>query len=472
MSLTAVLFLLLLCFGYRLVFNNKYRAEFILISSLIFLFWIQPKSAIRGFDFWIPYATLFLGILAWVIISPREMLIEKTNIKTILAILIFITLLGLTQYLPWIDLGNYFSSPPLAEILVVGVVSVFLFLIFAKISQKPGFWTAAIILISTFIILKSQQAAFYASKILRQLSRQSTNLANSTEIVWIGYSYFAFRILHTLIDWRKGRLKEIRLMDYINYVTFFPSFLSGPISRLEYFAQTYFPGGESVRINNDLFEGVQRLLLGIFQKFIVGDFLATFAINQNLAHQITSPVWMWMSVIAYSVRLYFDFSGYTHIAIGLARILGIQLPENFDKPFRAPTLTLFWNKWHITLTQWFRSYYFNPVSRKMKRALKNIDPRIILLVMQLTTMILIGLWHGISINFVVWGVWTGGGLFIQNQISSYFKKHTKDGRYLWQESGLVKIVSISFTFLFVSLGWVWFALPTIDDSMQVLKVLF
>ena len=326
-------------------------------------------------------------------------------------------------------------------------------------------------MIAIFIVQKNQAAAVEASKLLRNLSQQSINLANAREIVWVGYSYFAFRIIHTLIDWRKNRQIETRLLDYLNYLLFFPSYLAGPISRFDYFMESYETDREAISAQEDLIPGMNRLIIGIFQKFIVSDFLYTFALNQNLADQISSRGWMWFSVLIYSLRLFFDFSGYTHIAIGLARIIGIRLPENFDKPFLAPTLTIFWNRWHITLTQWFRSYYFNPISRKIKRTYKSLDQRIILFFMQLTTMILIGFWHGINLNFVYWGIWTGAGLFLQNQISTFFKKKSNKGGYLWQKNPLIKAISTGLTFLYVSLGWVWFALPTVEQSLWVFKVL-
>ena len=181
---------------------------------------------------------------------------------------------------------------------------------------------------------------------------------------------------------------------------------------------------------------------------------------------------MWFVVIVYSLRIYFDFNGYTNIAIGLSRLLGIRLPENFNKPYLSPTLSIFWNNWHITLTQWFRAYYFNPMTRFLRTKFKSLNSQFIKAFMQITTMLLIGLWHGISANFIAWGAWNGIGLFFQNRITRFIAGKTKDGKPLWRISAIYKTISTTITFLYITLGWVWFALPNLDDSVQVFLILF
>jgi alginate O-acetyltransferase complex protein AlgI len=104
----------------------------------------------------------------------------------------------------------------------------------------------------------------------------------------------------------------------------------------------------------------------LFKKFVIADALALIALNDMLATQVNSTGWMWVHLYAYAFQIYFDFSGYTDIAIGIGRLVGINLPENFLSPYTKPSLTQFWNNWHITLTQWFRSYFFNPFNRWMR----------------------------------------------------------------------------------------------------------
>lgn len=174
----------------------------------------------------------------------------------------------------------------------------------------------------------------------------------------------------------------------------------------------------------------------------------------------------------YSFRIFFDFSGYTDIAIGMGSLLGIQLPENFDKPYRKPNITLFWNSWHMTLAGWFRSYYFNPVTRALRSQPRNIPLPLIIFFGQLSTFILIGLWHGITWNFTIWGIWHGLGLFIHNRWTEFIRSKQSPGDSQSKFKPLIRVASIFLTFNFVSLGWVWFALSTPEQSWHVLQMLF
>jgi len=192
--------------------------------------------------------------------------------------------------------------------------------------------------------------------------------------------------------------------------------------------------------------------------------LAFFALNATNAYQVESAGWMWLLLVAYAFRIFFDFAGYTHIAIGLGMLFGVVLPENFDRPYYKPNITAFWNSWHMTLTQWVRSYYFNPVTRWLR---EHKTPMLaVILLGQLTTMLLIGLWHGITWNFIAWGLWHGVGLFIHNQFMSLIKT-----RPVQINSRMAQPIGVFATFTFVSIGWVWFALPQPVDAAHVFNIL-
>jgi D-alanyl-lipoteichoic acid acyltransferase DltB (MBOAT superfamily) len=181
---------------------------------------------------------------------------------------------------------------------------------------------------------------------------------------------------------------------------------------------------------------------------------------------------MWLLLYCYSLRIYFDFSGYTDIAIGLGRLLGIRLPENFASPYLKPNLTQFWTSWHMTLTGWFRNYFFNPLTRALRSGQADLPVPLVILMAQISTMVLIGLWHGVTAGFVLWGVWHGAGLFIQNRWSHFMKDHLP----AWGRTGagqkVLTYASIFLTFHFVSLGWLFFTLPTPDNVWNVMAVLF
>jgi alginate O-acetyltransferase complex protein AlgI len=207
------------------------------------------------------------------------------------------------------------------------------------------------------------------------------------------------------------------------------------------------------------------LVIGLFLKFVLADGLAFFALNGTNAWQVQTAGWAWVLLIAYAFRIFFDFAGYTHIAIGLGLLFGVLLPENFDRPYLKPSLTAFWNSWHITLAQWFRAYYFNPLTRWLRT--RQVQVWLIILIGQLSTMALIGLWHGITLNFLAWGLWHGTGLFAHNLWAQFCK-----ARNLTIDERIAGPLGVATTFLYVSLGWVWFALPAPEDAGRLFSLLF
>ena len=150
--------------------------------------------------------------------------------------------------------------------------------------------------------------------------------------------------------------------------------------------------------------------------------------------------------------------------------MGINLPENFNSPYLKPNLTLFWNSWHMTLTQWFRSYFFFPLQRGNWASRIRMTPWLLILILQVSTMVLIGLWHGVALNFVLWGDWHGTGLFIHNR----WKARAGAVFSTWAESPFRKNIlgagGIFLTFHYVTLGWIFFALPA-DQIFTAIKML-
>ena len=224
--------------------------------------------------------------------------------------------------------------------------------------------------------------------------------------------------------------------------------------------------------SKDTVQNLTRLSRGLFRKFILADTLAVFAVSSINAAQVKSAGWLWVMTIAYSLQLFLDFAGYTDIAIAAGGFLGFNLPENFNRPYLQPNLTQFWNRWHISLTQWIRAYFFNPLTRYLRRN-SQIPVIIIVLITQLSTMIVIGLWHGISLNFLIWGIWHGLGLFIHNRWSNTLGLRIKTlGEKQHRLQPLIHASSILLTFCYTSIGWVWFSLPETDQAWHTLLRLF
>jgi alginate O-acetyltransferase complex protein AlgI len=445
------------------------RSLALLGVSAFLIYWLQPVQENVTLTFWLPTATLVVTMLTWLLTSTPDVRGWKQNLPALAVLLGVVVLLDLNRYFKLDQI--FITATPRPQWLGVlfFVLWGFAFLI-ARFRQFPTvlFVIAAIGLLILFILVKVPSVL---SLIIETVSAfRGKEAGGSVSLAWLGFSYVSFRLLHTILDRKAGRLPSVPLADYVNYVIFFPSFTAGPIDRLERFTRDL---NNPVELDRESWVEVgRRFFLGAFKKFVIADALAWIALNDVFAQQINSSAWMWLLLYSYSLRIYFDFSGYTDIAIGLGRLLGIQLPENFASPYLKPNLTQFWNSWHMTLTQWFRSYFFNPLTRAMRSSNQSMSPYLMILVAQISTMVLIGLWHGVTVGFVLWGLWHGAGLFIQNRWSDYMKDHTPVwGRTLTGER-ILRYAGIFLTFNFVSLGWLFFTLSTPAKVWSVIAVLF
>jgi D-alanyl-lipoteichoic acid acyltransferase DltB (MBOAT superfamily) len=392
----------------------------------------------------------------------------------LIALLIILGLpavIALTRY--FLPNPVFTAAPPPRFVLFLAFIFAFsIFILLISWLSRRFLWILSaviILLIVILIILKMPALSLQTSILIRTLTNRSIENASFTDLRWLGISYIAFRLIHVLRDKQNGRLPELSLSEFATYVVFFPSLAAGPIDRAERFAQDL--RKEFFLTQDETFIGGQRILMGLFKKFVIADALAFIALNDALATQVRTTGWMWIIVYAYTFQIYFDFSGYTDIAIGIARLVGIQLPENFAAPYLKPNLTQFWNSWHMTLTQWFRSYFFNPFNRWM-RGFKNMSAWQMILIGQVATMLLIGLWHGITLNFVFWGFWHGLGLFIQNRWSDLIRTRYPNLQQDARLRPVLQIGGIVLTFHFVALGWVFFALTEPAVSWQVFLKLF
>ena len=477
------------------------------------MYWMQPSMPIRYMDFWLPTAALALTVWVWVStrhphpddashralslegrgesaslpLSGREMKgLGDSEGGSVLIILLSLLLVALLRYIEPLCCLTATRPPQIGAVaLALGGIAIFAW----GLGKGKSIWVVngfAAFLILLLVVYKTPALAQAVSTGLRVLSGQETDLATSLDIRWLGFSYLAFRLVHVLRDGASKasqsakRLPELALDEFVIYALFFPAYTAGPIDRVQRFVgdlravatqeKALVEFIETKRLRETLLPAGQRIALGIFKKFALADGLALIALNDTNAVQLTAPGWGWVLLYAYALRIYFDFSGYTDIAIGIGMLAGIKLPENFESPYFKPNLTAFWNSWHITLAQWFRAYYFNPLTRTL-RGRKLPIPAVIFLT-QVTTMILIGLWHGVTWNFFIWGAWHGVGLFIHNRWSDRFR-----ARYAaWEVSPRVKAVlkgaGTLLTFHFVTLGWVWFALSIPTISLTALQIMF
>jgi D-alanyl-lipoteichoic acid acyltransferase DltB (MBOAT superfamily) len=443
-----------------------------MVASVLIIYWLQPVSPIRRLDFWLPTASLALVILTWILTKPAGNALKRADVITGGVIAVVIVLLCLPHYFGILCCLTPTRPPAIEQVLLaIGLVTI-ISIISVRFKTGNTRWINAFsfLILGLFILLKYEPLSAMVSSFLRSVSGQSIELASSTDIRWLGFSFLAFRLLHTLRDRIGGRLPTLSLQEYVIYTIFFPSFTAGPIDRVQRFVQNL---QQPFRLSGEAaIHGARRILIGIFYKFVLADCLALFALNSNNADLINSAGWLWIMLIAYTLRIFFDFSGYTHIALGAGHLVGIQLPENFEKPYLKQNITLFWNSWHMTLAAWFRAYFFNPITRSLRSQPANLPLPLIIFIGQMGTFILIGLWHGITWNFAIWGAWHGFGLFIHNRWSEFMRlkgSHMENLPHLMQ---LLNIGSTALTFIYVSLGWIWFTLSTPYQSWAILLKLF
>lgn len=447
--------------------RGAWRTYLLLAVSVVAVYWLQPTLPLRSFDFWLSSLTIALVLLTWALTSPFTAWRDRQN-WTALGIIVGVSaLVALTRY--WLPDVWSLTTPPRFVLFLVFVLVISIGIsALAWLTQRQT-WILAftiLLLIVILIILKSPALALQTNIFFRTLMHRPIESALATDLRWLGFSYIAFRLIHVLRDKQVKRLPELSLGEFATYVVFFSTLAAGPIDRAERFAGDL--RKEFRRTQEETLYGGQRLAVGLFKKFVLADTLALFALNDALATQVRTAGWMWIVVYAYAFQIYFDFSGYTDIAIGIARLAGVKLPENFAAPYRKPNLTQFWNSWHMTLTQWIRSYFFNPFNRWL-RGHRSIPAWMMILFGQVATMLIIGLWHGITLNFIIWGLWHGLGLFLQNRWSDFAKTRfviAPAQQYLLQVGGVL------LTFHFVALGWVFFALSNPTLSWIVFGKLF
>ena len=472
MTIIQILIVAAAALFWGLVMRERGRKYFLLIASVLVIFWLQPALPLRGFDFWIPIVTLVITVFSWYVTATEESRHEKKNWIVIAILAGTVFLLNLTRFLPFDSILTPSRPPQTLTLILVVAFSSIIFLLVTRLTRfNATLISISIIgLIAIFLAIKIPALAYWVSYGIRSLTHQSLAEAKAIDLRWLGFSYVAFRIIHTLRDRQMGRLPAVDLAEYVTYVIFFPSFTAGPIDRIERFIKDL---RKPASLGNDeLLIAGQRFMIGLFKKFVVADALALIALNDMNALQVRSAGWMWILLYAYAFQIYFDFSGYTDIAIGIARFLGINLPENFASPYLKPNLTQFWNNWHMTLTQWFRAYFFNPVTRWLRSWNRPMPAPAMIALTQVATMLLIGFWHGVTWNFALWGLWHGVGLFIHNRWSDMTKVRAGEWATTPFRKNILNISGVVITFNFVALGWIFFALSSTSTSMQVFLMLF
>jgi D-alanyl-lipoteichoic acid acyltransferase DltB (MBOAT superfamily) len=267
----------------------------------------------------------------------------------------------------------------------------------------------------------------------------------------LGISFFTFTQIAFLVDAWRGEAREYSATHYALFVTFFPHLLAGPIlHHKEMMPQFALPERQRVQWDN-IARGLALLVLGLAKKVLVADSLAPWADAGFAAIPQLGFADAWIATLAYTLQLYFDFSGYTDMALGMALMLNIRMPQNFDSPYATTNIRDFWRRWHMTLSRFLRDYLYVPLGGNRSGPAASAAA-------VMATFLLGGLWHGANWTFVAWGALNGAGLVVHR---------------LWQRTGLALPGPLAWlvTFAFVNLCWVFFRAPSLAEAAALASTL-
>ncbi len=277
----------------------------------------------------------------------------------------------------------------------------------------------------------------------------------------VGISFFTFQSLSYTIDVYRGELKPLpSLLDYAFYVSFFPQLVAGPIVRARDFAPQI---RRPLAVTREMFaRGVFLIVIGLFKKAVISDYISINFVSRIFDNPgLYSGVENLLGLYGYALQIYCDFSGYSDMAIGIALLLGFRFPMNFNAPYVSAGITEFWRRWHISLSTWIRDYIYITLGGNRKGKARTYVNLII-------TMLLGGLWHGASLNFVVWGAMHGAALAAHKYFRTEILHHAKD----YRPRGLRRPAAVLLTFHFVCFTWIFFRCDSFADCGVMLRQIF
>ena len=280
-------------------------------------------------------------------------------------------------------------------------------------------------------------------------------------ILPLAISFFTFEFIHYIVDVYKGKIKPHNFKEFLAFIMFFPTMVAGPIKRF----QDFVPKMENATFSfKDLSSGITRIIIGLAKKIIIADSMDLWIqpIQSITGIAGADSYTLWIALFAYGIKIYSDFSGYSDIAIGSARLFGITIPENFAYPYFQANIRRFWRCWHISLTKWIIDYIYIPLGGSkcsFKRTAFNI----------LAAMSISGIWHGAAWHFVLWGLYHGFLLALNSFYRQKIKPHIA---WIDKFSIVINPISTVFTFILVTFGWALFVMPIENFKNALPKLLF
>jgi alginate O-acetyltransferase complex protein AlgI len=342
----------------------------------------------------------------------------------------------------------------LASIIVDFILSKKIY--YADSEKTKKRWLIFSIIVNVSILLYFKYSNFFIENLDTFLHHFGMKEIKWTHVALpIGISFFTFHELSYIIDVYRGVNKPMKkISDYAVYILLFPQLIAGPIIRYKEIAHQIIDRKNQETIDNKLI-GMLRFIIGLSKKVLIANAIGAevdsiFAMDVNSLSTGT----VWFGIIAYSMQIYFDFSGYSDMAIGIAQMIGFKFPENFNNPYISQNITEFWRRWHMSLSRWMRDYLYIPLGGNQ------VNTKLHLYFNLWFVFIISGFWHGASWNFVVWGAYHGFFLILDRLF--YTKVTERIGR----------IPSTIINYVIVLVGWVFFRADTLPHAFGLIKHMF
>lgn len=400
---------------------NSVEFLFLFLPTLLLVFFWLARFSHRFAAIWLTAGSLFF--YGWW--SP-------VYLWLLLASIIFNYLVGYA-----LANGNDIGSPRRRYLLALGVIGDLALL---------GYYKYANFFIETFNVSLGSSYSF-------------------TEIILpLGISFFTFTQIAFLVDAARGEAREFDFIHYILFVTYFPHLIAGPVLHHKEMMPQFGQASTYRYSNKHLTVGLTIFAMGLFKKVVLADGVAAYATPVFAAAEqgeILNLFQAWGGALAYTLQLYFDFSGYSDMAIGLSYMIGVRLPLNFNSPYKAVSITDFWRRWHMTLSRFLRDYLYIPLGGSRKGPTRRY-------VNLMITMLLGGLWHGAGWTFVLWGGLHGIYLVIHH---AWQALRVRLGHDIARTQIAGRIMGITLTFLAVVVGWVFFRAQTLDGALAILRAM-
>lgn len=359
---------------------------------------------------------------------------------------LFLMLISLVVY-AW---GSFESLSVLLTSIVVNYFIGILINAQKKNRLKKIFFGAGM-LFNIGILCYYKYSNFFISTACKILGNTTFNMIDI--LIPVGISYFTFSSMSYLFDiYRQEAKVQKNPINLALYISFFPKVMMGPIESYKDFE--VFINKKDLSIDN-MADGIKRFVYGLSKKVIIANSMAVIAdtIFDSDISMITTRI-AWIGSLCYTIQIYFDFSGYSDMAIGLSKMLGFNLKENFDLPYNSQSITEFWRRWHISLSTWFKNYLYIPLGGNRKG---NFRTYLNLFIVFLVT----GLWHGASWNFIVWGIYNGLFMVVER---IFLKKILDKNKF--------KIINHIYTLLVVITSWVYFRISDINKAVEYVRIMF